>query len=175
MYCEGTDCLTATRGIQSLVPIHIYVTCRKTSRLRGCNFRFHKVRAIQATVRRVGDFSRVEHVPRPTTVCPWYTITVSGRWKQTGTGSVVFRCSLRFACCTITYLRLLCSAAGLWRESSYSSTLTATSVSYYLDAINIWGKPEFGRRNYIYIIYIYIYIYIYIFIYIHTHTHIYRV
>ena len=109
---------------------------------------------------RVDKFPRVERVSRPTTVCPWYTIRVSWRWKQRGTGSVVYRCSLRFPCCTITYLRLLCSATELWRESSYSSTLTATPVSYYLDAINIREKLEFGRC-----------VYIYIYIYTHTHTH----
>lgn len=30
---------------------------------------------------------------------------------------VVDRCSLRFPCCTITYLLLLCTTTGVWRES----------------------------------------------------------
>ena len=49
-YCEGTDCLTVTKGIQSLVPIQIYVTCRKTFGSRGWNFRFRKVRATDYSV-----------------------------------------------------------------------------------------------------------------------------
>ena len=44
-YCEGTDCLTVMKGLLSLVPIYIYVTCRKTLGSRGWNFGFHKVRA----------------------------------------------------------------------------------------------------------------------------------